>query len=930
MSSLSCIQIKNAHQNNLKNIDLDIPHNKLVVITGVSGSGKSSLAFETLYEEGRRRYVESLSSYVRQFIGKIQKPKVDLINGLPPAIAIEQKRSTSNSRSTVGTVTEIYHYLQILFARVGKIYSPVSGNEVKRHSVDFVVNYILQQNNAEQINILAPLTNGNGRKLSDELAVLMQKGFVRIVADHQVFKISDLLDKLEKGEKLPILKKESELFILVDRIVPDPEDEELAMRISDSVQTAFFEGHGNCVVEMGAGKQKSFSNRLELDGIEFEESTPDMFSFNSPYGACPECGGFGEKLGIDEQKVIPNPNLSLYDGAVICWEGEKMKKWKNAFIKGSSEYNFPIFTPYNELNEEQRNLLWYGNEKIDGIYRFFTFIEENTYKVHYRIFLSRFKGRTYCHACKGTRLRKEALYVKVNGKTIGELLLLPLEELLDYFRTMQKSDKSNKIISRLMPEIMTRLQMLNDIGLGYLTLNRTSRTLSGGELQRIQLVYSLGSNLTGSLYILDEPSIGLHPRDTFELIIILKRLRDLGNTVVVVEHDEDIIRSADILIDLGPDAGTLGGKMVFAGELSKINIKTPGYTAAYLAGKLSIPVSRTKIQSGRIVEIKGARKHNLQNINIQFPVSAMTVVTGVSGSGKSSLVRDVIFDSLKTMNEGTKANPVYCDNIEIDYELINRVEYIGQHAIDGNRRSNPATYMKVFDQIRETLAGQPLAKASSLKPAHFSFNVEGGRCETCKGDGEILVEMQFVADLHLLCEDCKGKRYKDEVLEVEYNGKNIYDILNMTVAEATEFFYENKAIVNGLKPLMQVGLDYLQLGQSTSTLSGGEGQRLKLASFLNLSSRDNSQILFLFDEPTTGLHWHDISKLLDAFRALIDKGHTVLVIEHNMEVVKNADYLIDLGPEGGNEGGHVVFQGVPEEILKSSQSYTARFLERKI
>lgn len=930
--------VKNVYQNNLKHLDLVIPHYKLIVVTGVSGSGKSSLVFETLYEEGRRRYVESLSAYVRQFLGKMKKPLVDYIKGLPPAIAIEQKKSAGNSRSTVGTVTEIYHYLKLFYARLGKTYSPVSGAEVRRHSVDDVTDFILSLNGKSRVIIYAPLLKNEKRKWQDELNLLLQKGFTRLYVNREIKMIEDILENLVNSKG----KKSSEFMgcpgdscsILIDRLVMDSGDASMENRIADSVQTAYFESKGRCSVDVekpdGSFQQFHFNNSFEADGIIFEEPSADLFSFNNPHGACPACHGFGDLLGIDEEKVIPDKTLSLYDGAVVCWEGEKMQEWKRDFIRKSADYNFPVFKPYNQLSKAEVKLLWDGNEAVEGINDFFDYLESNSYKVHYRIFMSRFRGKTLCRKCNGTRLRKETEYIKVENRTLGELVDLPVEKLKQFFDEIALVYDENKVAKRLLHEIRTRLQMMVDIGLSYLTLNRNSRTLSGGELQRIQIIYSIGSNLTGALYILDEPSIGLHPRDTHELLKILQNLKDLGNSVIVVEHDEDIIRAADEIIDLGPAAGYEGGELVYQGTIAGADSNSDSITIQYLKGKRKIPVPAERRPMKHFINIIGASKHNLKSIDVNIPLGCMTVVTGVSGSGKSTLVRDVIFESFKNEISPYTPEPRFCRAIEGEFKKLLRAEFVGQDSIDRSRRSNPVTYVKVYDYIRELMSAQPLAKINGFPPAYFSFNVEGGRCEECKGDGSITVEMQFVADMHLQCETCKGKRFKDEILEVTYKGKNIDQILQMTVKEAVEFFKDHKAIVTGLQPLVTVGLDYLMLGQPTSTLSGGESQRLKLASFLSKGSRYEEPVMFIFDEPTTGLHWNDISNLLNAFNALLKVGHTILVIEHNLEVIKSADYIIDLGKEGGEMGGEVIFQGRPEELLSVKDSYTAVYLARKL
>jgi len=930
--------IKNVYQNNLKHLDLVIPHYKLIVVTGVSGSGKSSLVFETLYEEGRRRYVESLSAYVRQFLGKMKKPLVDYIKGLPPAIAIEQKKSSGNSRSTVGTVTELYHYLKVLYARLGKTYSPVSGNEVKKQSVDDVTDFILSLEENSKIIILAPFLRSEKRKWAEELALLLQKGFTRLYINREILKIEEIQDKLNQGSKKEITTFQNQLdescAILIDRLVIEKTDGGLENRIADSVQTAYYESKGRCIIDVELSMDNyqlfHFSNSFEADGIYFEEPSPDLFSFNSPHGACPACHGFGNLLGIDEDKVIPDKTLSLYDGAVACWEGEKMSLWKQDFIKNSSKSNFPIFKPYYQLTREERKLLWDGDGQAEGINNFFDYLESNNYKVHYRIFMSRFRGKTACRTCEGTRLRKEAGYIKIEGRSISDLVNIPLDKLMVFFDELNVKYADNKVAKRLLYEINTRMKMMSDIGLGYLTLNRNSKTLSGGELQRIQIIYSIGSNLTGAMYILDEPSIGLHPRDTEQLLKILNNLKELGNSVIVVEHDEDIIRAADEIIDLGPLAGFHGGELVFQGKINGKADDSNSLTMQYLNGKIGIPVPLPRRKLKSFIEIKGATKHNLKNFDVKIPLTAMTVVTGVSGSGKSTLVHDVIFESFKNEITPYTPDPRNCRKIEGDFKRILRAEFIGQDSIDRSRRSNAVTYVKVYDHIRELMSAQQASKINGFPPAYFSFNVEGGRCEECKGEGNITVEMQFVADMHLQCESCKGRRFKEEILDVTYQGKNIDEILQLTVNEAIDFFAPHKAIITGLQPLMTVGLNYLKLGQPTSTLSGGESQRLKLASFLSKGTKYEEPVLFIFDEPTTGLHWNDISKLLNAFNALIDIGHTVLVIEHNLEVIKCADYIIDLGPEGGEEGGMVVFEGRPEELVKVKKSYTAKYLAKKL
>lgn len=923
--------IKNARQNNLKNLDLAIPHYKMTVVTGVSGSGKSSLAFETLYEEGRRRYVESLSAYARQFLGKMKKPLTDYIKGLPPAIAIEQRKSSSNSRSTVGTSTEIYHYLKLLFARFGKIYSPVSGKEVVRQSIDDITDFILTQKEGTKIRILFLLTTQKDRPLEEELSLLVQKGFIRLYFQNQEYEIESCLSG---GENINLLKdlweKGNPVYVVIDRLIIRLADDEFRTRAANSVQIACNEGNGKCFIQVNDAGIQMFSNLLEMDGIRFDEPVPDLFSYNSPYGACPVCGGFGEILGVDENKVIPNKNLSVYDRAVSCWEGEKMGTWRTEFIRKAPKYGFRIFEPYKNLTEEEKNLLWDGNGDVEGIYDFISMLEGNSYKVHYRILLSRLRGRTVCRACKGSRLRKEANYVKISGKSIGDLLNISVNEVYLFMKEAEKELSGNKASARLLEEINTRLKMMIRLGLGYLTLNRPSRSLSGGENQRIQLIYALGSNLTGSLYILDEPSIGLHPKDTEQLISLLKNLRDAGNTIVVVEHDEDIIRSADEIIDLGPGAGHHGGQVVFQGNINDRHSGFNGLTYAYLSGEMQIPVRKKMAEFIDFITVHDASKYNLKNITVSIPLHAMTVVTGVSGSGKTTLVREIIYNSLKPVNEGLSPEFTACSSISGKIDEIKHIEFVSQDSIDRSRRSNPVTYLKVYDAIRELFAGQPLSRANGFTPAYFSFNVDGGRCEECKGEGVINVEMQFLADMELICEQCKGKRFKPEILEVTYKGKNIDDILNMTAEEASIFFSHQKQIVAGLQPLMLTGLNYLKLGQPTSSLSGGEAQRLKLAGFLSKAFRNTAHTLFIFDEPTTGLHWHDINKLLNAFEELLKNGHTLLIIEHNLEVIKNADYLIDLGPEGGDNGGFLLFQGKTYDILNMDNSYTARFLKRKL
>ncbi|MEX0968216.1 MAG: excinuclease ABC subunit UvrA [Bacteroidia bacterium] len=934
------ILIKNARQNNLKNIDLAIPQKKLVVITGVSGSGKSSLAFDTLYAEGQRRYVESLSAYIRQFTGKINKPEVDYIKGLSPAIAIQQKVKTNNPRSTLGTTTEIYDYLKLLYARIGRTYSPVSEKEVKLHTVDNVLAYLKEQEEGMRVQILAPIITGPGRDLKKELSVILQKGFSRIAHKGKVYSIEDVISIFEADKSeaklelagLDIISKKfiQEAQLLIDRIVIKYEDRDNDSRIADSVQTAFFEGHGTCIIELNPSedepKQIEFSNRFEADGIEFEEPSANLFTFNNPFGACRSCEGFGMVIGIDEEKVIPDPSLSVYEDAVACWKGNKMSEWKDQLLKAASKANFPIHRPYNQLTADEKEALWKGTQYFDGIREFFRYIESKQYKIQYRVLLSRYKGKTKCPECEGTRLRKEASYVKINNVPITALVVKPVKDLHEFFDNLKLTKSEQDISRRILVEIKSRINFLLDVGLGYLTLNRASRTLSGGESQRIQLVTSLGSTLTGSMYILDEPSIGLHPRDTEKLITILQRLKKQENNVIVVEHDEDIMRAADYIIDIGPFAGRDGGKVIFEGDISSMENDPESLTGKYLTGELSIPLPAKRRDPDNFVEITGAHKYNLKHLDVRFPLEALTVVTGVSGSGKSTLVREIIHPALTQQAAGGSKS---FSTLSGSFRQITQVEYVDQNPIGKSSRSNPVTYLKAFDPIRELYSNQRLAKIHGFTPAFFSFNVDGGRCDVCSGEGIITLEMQFMADISLLCEKCNGKRYKEEVLQVTHKDKNIYDVLEMTVDEAIEFFDEVPQITSNMMPLRQVGLGYLKLGQSSANLSGGEAQRIKLASFLSKSNSQN-HILFIFDEPTTGLHFHDIHHLLAAFNALIEKGHTVMVIEHNLEVMKCADWLIDLGPEGGEEGGYLVFQGKPEEILKETSSYTAQYLRKKL
>jgi excinuclease ABC subunit A len=915
------ILIKGAGLHNLKDLNAIIPRNKLVVITGLSGSGKSSLAFDTLYAEGQRRYVESLSSYARQFLGRLNKPKVEYIKGIAPAIAIEQKVNSTNPRSTVGTTTEVYDYLKLLFARIGRTYSPVSGNEVKKDTVTDVVNYIKEQEEDTKLLLTAPLINKGKRTNAETLEVMLQQGFTRILIDEKVERI----DPEKNG-----LNDTKDIRLVVDRIIKR-DDEDFYNRLADSIDSAFFEGKGEAsVIAMDGSSSRVFSNKFELDGMDFLEPNLHLFSFNNPYGACPKCEGYGDVIGIDEDLVIPNTALSIYEGAVFPWRGESKSRYKDQLIKVASKFDFPIHRPWFELTEKQKQLVWTGNKYFDGIDDFFAELEAKAYKIQNRVMLSRFRGKTKCNVCHGTRLRKEASYVKINGTTITDLVTMPIKELVVFFKDLELTENEQDIAKRLLIEINSRLKFLSDVGLGYLTLARKSNTLSGGESQRINLATSLGSSLVGSMYILDEPSIGLHPRDTERLIGVLKNLRDLGNTVIVVEHDEEIMQSADYIIDIGPEAGTHGGEVVAAGNISEI-LTSESLTARYLNGDLEIPLPRKRKNYKYHVDIKGARQNNLKNIDVTFPLGVLTVVTGVSGSGKSTLVKQILYPGMLKATGGYGQKAGQFTALEGKFENVKSVEFIDQNPIGRSTRSNPVTYVKAYDDIRNLFANQKVSKIRNYKPKHFSFNVEGGRCETCKGDGEVVIEMQFMADVTLVCETCNGKRFKKDVLEVTYHDHNIDDILNLTIDDAMEFFskHNEKKILNKLKPLQDVGLGYVTLGQSSSTLSGGEAQRIKLASFL-VKGTTADKTLFIFDEPTTGLHFHDIKKLLDSFEALIEKGHSVIVIEHNMDLVKCADYVIDLGPEGGKEGGYLVAAGTPEEVAREKNSYTAPYIAVKL
>jgi len=924
------IEIKGARVHNLKNIDLNIPRNKMVVITGLSGSGKSSLAFDTLYAEGQRRYVESLSSYARQFLGRMDKPDVDYIKGIPPAIAIEQKVNTRNPRSTVGTSTEIYDYIKLLYARIGRTYSPVSGQEVVRHTVTDVVNAIFAFPEGTKILLLSPFHINKERTVAHAADLLQQQGFTRLEIDGEVIRIADI------NTDLPRSKKVKEINIVIDRFSVTHDDEDLLSRAADSIQTAFYEGKGDCIVRIVNDEEtllQRYSNRFEADGITFEEPSLHMFSFNNPIGACPVCEGYGKTIGIDEDLVIPNKSLSVYNEVIVCWKGEKMGEWKDQLVMNSDKFNFPIHKPFFDLSPEQKRLLWTGNQYFEGLNSFFKSIEEQSYKIQYRVMLSRYRGKTVCPECGGTRLKKEASYVKIGGKAVSELVNQPIDQLAPFFHALHLTEHDKTVSDRLLIEINNRMEFLCDVGLGYLTLNRLSSSLSGGESQRINLATSLGSSLVGSMYILDEPSIGLHSRDTARLIKVLRKLQHLGNSVIIVEHDEEIIRDADMIIDIGPLAGRNGGEVVFQGTHKELASNNVSLTARYINGteKIDLPLVRRKWNN--FIEITGARENNLKGIDVKFPLNTLTVVTGVSGSGKSSLIRKILFPALTKHLGGYGEKTGDHTRLQGDLSLITAVEFVDQNPIGKSSRSNPVTYLKTYDDIRKLYADQQASKINGFTASHFSFNIDGGRCEECQGEGEIKVEMQFMADIHLTCESCHGKRFKADVLDVKFKEKSIYDILEMTVDEAIVFFSEKdksegKKIAKKLMPLQDVGLGYVKLGQSSSTLSGGESQRIKLASFL--AKEKDSPTLFIFDEPTTGLHFHDIRKLLDAINALISRGHTVIIIEHNTEVIKVADWIIDLGPEGGETGGYKVFEGTPEDIVKCEESYTGKYLVDKL
>ena len=922
------ISIRGAKVHNLKNIDLTIPQNKLVVITGVSGSGKSSLAFDTIYAEGQRRYVESLSSYARQFLGRMHKPEVDFISGIPPAIAIEQKVNTRNPRSTVGTSTEIYDYIRLLYARIGKTYSPVSGKIVKKHSADDIVKYLSKLEDGLTVLVLSPVIVPGAVEPSEFLSFLVQQGITRYKAGKDITRINPD----EPGEEI---KEGEKIMLIVDRLVTSTGEENLS-RYADSAETALTIGKGYCDTEVITGNRshtEHFSNKFEADGIEFTEPNEHLFSFNNPIGACPVCEGYSKIIGIDEELVVPNQNLSVYEDALVCWKGEKMKKWKERLVLNADRFDFPIHKPWYLLTQEQKALVWSGNTYFYGLNRFFEYLEEKKYKIQYRVMLSRYRGKTICPECRGNRLRKEAGYVKVCGKPVYELTGMPVSDLLKFFKKIRLGKHDSEVAGRILIEITSRLGFLNNVGLSYLTLNRLSASLSGGESQRINLATSLGSSLVGSLYILDEPSIGLHSRDTRLLINALEKLRDIGNTVIVVEHDEEIIRSADEIIDIGPEAGRFGGEIVYQGTPGDI-FTSEGLTGQYMSGKMEIPVPKVRRKWNSFIEIDGARENNLKEICVKFPLNTFTVITGVSGSGKSTMVADILYPAVRNFIEGYGQKPGKFREMRGDVHTLSQVEMVDQNPIGKSSRSNPATYLKAYDEIRKLYADQQGSKQNGYNASHFSFNIDGGRCDECQGEGIIKVEMQFMADVELVCESCKGKRFKRDILDIKYHGMNIYDVLEMTINEAIEFFSNpggraEQKLVKKLKPLSDVGLGYVKLGQSSSTLSGGESQRVKLAYFLS-QEKSSGHILFIFDEPTTGLHFHDINKLLVSINALVEKGHSVILIEHNIEMIKNADWIIDLGPEGGQDGGHVVFEGTPEDLVRLKESYTGTYLSTKI
>ena len=926
MAHEKSIYIKGARVHNLKNIEVEIPHEKLVVVTGLSGSGKSTLAFDTIFAEGQRRYVESLSAYARQFLGKISKPDVDIITGIAPAIAIEQKVNTRNPRSTVGTTTEIYDYLKLLYARIGHTFSPVSGQEVRCYSVDDVAAYIQQQGEGGRVVIAAPLTLGRGQGIIEKLTLLLSDGLMRVWTKGETRLIEDILPQVDEKTRA------EEILVVIDR-ARIAADDDTQTRMRDSVARAFSYGEGICTVITDKGATE-FSSRFEADGIQFEHPSEHLFSFNNPLGACPRCEGYGKVIGIDEDLVIPDKSKTIYEDAVACWRGETMRKWKEQLVENAYKFDFPIHTPFHELTQEQKRLLWRGNEYFHGLDDFFAYIDSERRKIQFRVMKARYTGKTTCPECGGSRLRREALYVKVGGKTVADLVVMPVDELIAFFAGLELDGHDTKTAARILVEIRNRLQYLADVGLGYLTLDRLSSTLSGGESQRINLSTSLGSNLTGSLYILDEPSIGLHPRDTNRLIKVLQQLRDLGNTVIVVEHEEEVIRAADYIVDIGPKAGYNGGEVVFSGTLPQLLKSRKSLTADYLTGRRAIAPPATERGWSNSILIEGARENNLRNIDVRIPLGVMTCITGVSGSGKSSLAKGILYPALRRLLFDTGVKPGDFDGIGGDVQLLRSVEMIDQNPIGKSSRSNPVTYIKAYDEIRKLFADQPYAQHTGLGASSFSFNIAGGRCEECQGEGVIKVSMQFMADVELVCEACGGKRFRDEILEVKYRGKSIYDVLEMTVDDAIAFFGENKKdptckrIVERLKPLQDVGLGYIRLGQSSSTLSGGESQRVKLASFLTKDSAQGG-VMFIFDEPTTGLHFHDISKLLAAFNALIQRGHTIVVVEHNMDIIKGADWIVDLGPEAGTAGGRVVFEGTPRELEKCTESHTGKFLRMR-
>ena len=915
------IIIKGAKLHNLKNIDVVIPRNKLVVITGLSGSGKSSLAFDTLYAEGQRRYVESLSSYARQFLGRLNKPKVDYIKGIAPAIAIEQKVNSTNPRSTVGTTTEIYDYLKLLFARIGRTYSPTSGNRVKKHTVSDIINYLKTLDNNNKLLLLAPIEVEETRTLAQKVKILQQQGFARIKVNSEVIRIDDFKDSDEI----------TNIHLVVDRVIIKQDDEDFYNRLADAIQVAFYEGKGDCSIEnITTNTITPFSNKFELDGLTFLEPNTHLFSFNNPYGACPTCEGYGDVVGLDATLVVPDTSLSIFENAIFAWRGETLSWYRDQLVNSAYKFDFPIHKPYFELSEEQKELLWTGNEHFTGLTEFFKELEEKSYKIQNRVLLSRYRGKTKCHTCSGKRLRTETNYIKVNDVSISDLVEKSIKDLIPFFNTLELDKYDAQIAKRLLTEINNRLGFLANVGLDYLTLNRKSNSLSGGESQRINLATSLGSSLVGSMYILDEPSIGLHPKDSEKLITVLKSLRDLGNTVIVVEHDEDIMKAADQIIDIGPEAGTFGGEVVASGTYKEL-LQSDSLTAKYLNEDLKIEVPKKRRASKNNIYIKGARENNLKNIDVTFPLDSLTVVTGVSGSGKSTLIKSILYPALHKELGGYGIKPGEFTGITGNYSHIKNIEFVDQNPIGRSSRSNPVTYIKAYDDIRALYASQSVSQIRNYQPKHFSFNVDGGRCEVCKGEGEVTIEMQFMADVHLECDVCKGKRFKKEVLEATFDGKSIHDILTMTIDDALDFFIHNEQskIANKLQPLQDVGLGYVQLGQSSSTLSGGEAQRIKLASFL-VKGRTKDKVLFIFDEPTTGLHFHDIQKLLTSFNALLDKGHSIIVIEHNLELIKCADYIIDLGPEGGDFGGELLFSGTPEEMIKSKKSVTGIYLKDKI